>query len=188
MNGQDYFSTVKYEPPKPRPKGSKLPLIIGGVLLAFVLLAAAGGALLLRSGSGDGGSKVLDLLLGLSGGMETLGPPPAAVLVGEPFAWRDLASTNWLVSTDRPRAGLVTGDFTGDGNENILLIDFVSKTTRYNVDGSSDVVQEEKWKLISNYISWDCDRDGVSELVPDSLLFTFIPDPTGFIRVRTRGG
>ena len=177
------FAPVKYEPPPPKPRspwgmiaGVAVVVVVGAAVLAFFLARAPGPTSLVARLAETDGVESLDELA------------PAAVRVGEPIPWREVAYYDWVVNPDHPRPAVVVGDFDSDGQDEIFQLDPRADTEIIELDGSSQVVQKADWGIMSRFLAWDMDHNGVAELVPETFVFAFKPTPTGYATIKLKGG
>lgn len=183
MGPQDYFAPVKHEPPPPRPRppwgmivGVVAVVVVAAVALAFYLSRSPGPTELVARLTDLNGAEAVDELA------------PAEVRVGEPLAWREVAYYDWVVNPDHPRPALVVGDFDSDGQDEIFQLDPKAETEIIGLDGSSSVVEKADWGIMSRFLAWDMDHNGVAELVPETFMFAFKPTPTGYATIKLKGG
>ncbi len=109
-------------------------------------------------------------------------PPPATVVKGEPLQWRELASMERDASIDRPRPGVVVGEFTKDRSDDVLLIDWLGDTKVIQPSGKVAAVKNgEIWPAIFPFMPWDYNRDGIDEVVPTNFGLIWTPVPEGTI-------
>lgn len=141
------------------------------LILLFPALAC-----LLASCPGGGGSA------GEEGGL-AIDVPPAGVLTGEPLAWRELAYWPEEASLERPRPGIVTGEFTGDDSGDVLLVDWMGDTEIIEHGGQRHKVDSDIWPVIIGFTAWDYNRDGVAELVPENYGLIWVPEVQGTVKV-----
>ena len=129
------------------------------------------------------------MLVSCNGGQEAEAPaaaidlPPAGVLTGEPLAWRTLASFPPEASLEKPRPGIVVGEFTKDSSEDVLLVDWMGDTEIIQASGKHTKVDSDIWPVIIEFTAWDYDRDGCCELVPDNYGLIWVPEAQGTVKV-----
>ncbi|MBN2081617.1 hypothetical protein JW859_05335 [bacterium] len=179
MGQEDYFAPIKQAPRepsrKPPPWGLLLLilLICGGIAFAAVTVLN-----LQRRSAQEHTTQVQDAKR----------IPDAQVLCGEGVAWRQLYGIDWTVSEDQPRPVGIIGEFDGQPNDDILLIDLAGTTQILGINGERQDVEDAQWQAVSTFVSWDYDRNGIDDLVPTNALYHFQPKTTGYVTVRRRGG
>jgi hypothetical protein len=174
MSRDDFFATVRYEPP---PKPTRPPYVkwlIAAIAVLALAMVGIGGYVGLKL------SKVKPA--------EKEGIPPAAVKVGHAFAWRQFDSYDWVPDAAHPRPSITVADFNKDGQQDILQIDTQGATKIISVAGKARDVADAKWKLLSRFTPWDVNRDGISELVPDAFIYAYVMTGDGYSSVRIKGG
>jgi len=93
-------------------------------------------------------------------------PPPRrqlampSVLVGKPLSWRSLGSSLGL-----GRAQMAVGNFDADTDQEIMVRTGTGFTV-VNLDDTSSTVAL-KSSGYGKWVAWDCDRDGIDDVVAD---------------------
>ncbi len=174
MSRDDFFATVKYEPP-PKPQRPRFAtmLIVGAVALSLVAIAL-GGWLVLK--------------LGQFKPAKLEGIPPAGIKAGKKLPWRELVAYEWVPDEAHPRPSITVADFNSDGRQDILQVDPKATTELIGIDGGAKPLTEAKWKMLTRFTPWDFNRDGVAELVPDAFIYAFVQTPKGYSTIRLKGG
>ena len=96
---------------------------------------------------------------------------PSEVLTGTPLAWRQLDT---MLSFGPFPDKLLVGDFEGDGDDELLYVaDDDLGTKLFEVSGASQQLSGYQRNRITQFISWDYDRNGVTELVRSDLTAAF---------------
>ena len=181
MDRQDFFAPVRYEPKRKPPRNTK-GLIVAALLLCGVVVVSALGYFIytwLQAGAAKRAEEERKVM--------SVEVPPAAVEIGKPLKWRELAHFDWQISFEHPRPAVVIGEFDKDGNDEVLLIDYAGKTQIVDMDGKKREVPDAQFKALAQYQAWDCDRNGVCELVPDTLFFTYQPKVKSYVRIKGTG-
>jgi hypothetical protein len=174
MSRDDFFATVRYEPP---PKPSRPPYVkwvLAAVALLVVAMVGVGGFLALKI------AKLKPV--------KQEGIPPAAVKVGKTLSWRPLEAYDWVPDESHPRPSVTVADFDSDKRQEILQIDTKAKTKIITVAGKQREVPDAKWKLLSRYTPWDVNHDGIAELIPDAFIYAYVMTGDGYSSVRIKGG
>ena len=105
MSQQDYFEPVRYQPPPRKPRRFPRWLII----VIVVIVALAGLAYAALSIIGRAFREQMQANL-----------PDAAVVIGQPLAWRELGSKTLMPYNSGMLGGLFVDDFDADGDDEIL--------------------------------------------------------------------
>jgi hypothetical protein len=174
MSRDDYFATVRYEPPPKPSRPPYLKWVIGAVVVLVLALAGVGGYLVLQL------SKLKPV--------KQEGIPPAAVKVGKAFAWRQIETYDWVPDEAHPRPSITVADFDSDGKQELLQVDPKATTKIITVAGKGRAVDGAKWTMLSRFTPWDVNRDGIAELVPDAFIYAYVMTGDGYSPVRIKGG
>lgn len=174
MSRDDYFTTVKYEPP-PRPPR---PRIVSALIVGIVIVGLAAITL----------AALLMVKLVQFKPAEPEGVPQAAVKTGKQLPWRQLAAYDWVPDEKHPRPSVTIADFNSDGRHEILQVDPKATTQIIGIDGGALPLAEAKWTALTRFTPWDFNRDGVAELVPDAFIYAFVQTPKGYSTIRLKGG
>jgi hypothetical protein len=177
MQSGDYFATIKYEaPPPPDPSRKRKVIIILVIIVGVLILAGLGGAGVLKFLKQKEQSMQAEAA-------KVEGMPPAAVLTGQARKWRTLASFERATGEGQPRPGLAFGQFSKSGGRQALLIDFINDVKVISADGKAKRVHRGAWLAMAAFLGWDFDGNGVDELVPNTLFFTYEPKVEAFVRI-----
>lgn len=166
MSYQDYNTPAGYSGPGPRPSALPKVLIIIAIIAAVIAAAYFGWKSFMAS-------QTSQMMAAMQASL-----PPAQVVLGTPRAWRVLEQSGSLGLNYNP-GGVVTGDFDADGDDELLKIANKGKSTVYEADGTKRWAEISGEEFSLQAVSWDCDRDGVAEVIVPTTLAGVVRDHRG---------